>query len=293
MRIMLIIKAVAGLLVLGAMGGTAYMMKKYTGTVKDMPGTMMERQRQKELVLKQKAEEGVKSDNEPGEKAFQRARELLAIESMAEAEEKLKYIVSFYPSAKSATEARKILGEINMDRVLDPEWKEGKKVVTVKSGDSYSAIVRNNKTTMDSLTHLSKLKNADSRSLRPGKKLTVMSLENRVVIDLRRNNLTIMNDGEFVKEYPLVKVNYQHKGETKRLEIGGIRGWHQDKLVAVHSAHYRGATKVIQLSDKSLAIRAVAEENDDDISRGFYLSVADMEELPLILRPGNDIEIKN
>ena len=60
MRVMLIIKVVAGLLVLVAMGGTAYLMKKYTGTVKDMPGTMMERQRQKELVLKLKAEEGVK-----------------------------------------------------------------------------------------------------------------------------------------------------------------------------------------------------------------------------------------
>lgn len=288
---MLIIKAVAALLVIGAMGGTAYLMKKYTGTVKDMPGTMIERQRQKELVLKQKAEEGVKSDNEPGEKAFQRARELLAMESMAEAEEKLKYIVSFYPSAKSATEARQILGEINMDRLLDPEWKEGKKAITVKSGDSYSAIVRNNKTTMDSLMHLSRLKDADSRSLRPGKKLTVMPLENRVVIDLRRNNLTIMNGGEFVKEYPLQKVNYQ--GKAKHLEIGGIRGWHQDKLVSVHSANYRGASKVINLSDKSLAIRALIEENEEDIGRGFFLSAADMEELPLILRPGNDIEIKN
>jgi len=290
---MLIIKAIAGLLVLGAMGGTAYLMDKYTGTVKDMPGTMMERQRQKELTLKQKAEEGVRSDNEPGEKAFQKARELLAMESMIEAEEKLKYIVSFYPSAKSAREARQILGEINMDRLLDPEWKEGKTVVTVKSGDSYSAIVRKNKTTMDSLTHLSKLKDANSRNLRPGKKLTVMPLEMRVVIDLRRGNLTILNGGEYVKEYPLQKVNYQLKGNSKHLEVGGIRGWYQDKLISVHSENYRGANKVIQLSDKSLAIRAMVKEAEEDIGRGFYLSAADMEELPLILRSGNDVEIKN
>ena len=41
MRTLLIIKAIAALLVLGAMGGTAYLMKEYTGTVKDMPGTMI------------------------------------------------------------------------------------------------------------------------------------------------------------------------------------------------------------------------------------------------------------
>lgn len=290
---MLIIKAIAGLLVLGAMGGTAYLMKEYTGTVKDMPGTMMERQRQVELDLKKKAEEGVRSDNEPGEKAFQRARELLAMESMAEAEEKLKYIVSFYPSAKSATEARRILGEINMDRLLDPEWKEGKKVIKVKKGDSYSAIVRRNKTTMDSLTHLSGLTDTDSRRLRPGQKLTVMPLELRVVIDLRRKNLTIWNGGEFVKEYPLVKINYSAKGKSRHLEVGGIRGWHRGKLVSVHSPDYRSSAKVIHLSDKSLAIRALPEDDDEDAGRGFFLAPADMEELPLVLRPGNDVEIKH
>ena len=278
---------------LAATGGTAYLMKEFTGTVQDMPGTMMERQKQEEIKLKQKAEEGRKSDNEPGEKAFQRARELLAIESMKEAEEKLKYIVSFYPSAKSAAEAKQILGEINLDRLLDPEWQDGKKNITVKSGDSYLAIVRNHKTTMDSLIHLSKLKDSNSRALRQGQKLTVMELNHRVVIDLRRNNLTVMNGGEFVKEYPLLRVNYEHTGKSKHLEVGGIRGWHEDKLVSVFSPDYRGAPKIMTLSNKSLAIRALAEDDDEQIGRGFYLSISDMEELPLILRPGNDVEIKN
>ncbi len=290
---MLIIKVAAGLLVLVAMVSTAYLMKKFTGQVNDMPGSMMERQRQKELVLQHKAEEGVKSNSEPGGKAFQRARELLAMESMKEAEEKLKYIVSFYPSAKSASEARYILGEINMDRILDPEWKDGKKMITVKSGDSYSALVRSHNTTMDSLTHLSKLKDTDSRRLRPGKKLVVMELENRAVIDLRKKNLTILKGGEFVKVYPLQFINYQSKEKAKHLKLGDIRGWHQDKLVSVLSPNYRNAAKVILLSDKSLALRPLTDENEEDRSRGFYLSITDMEELPLLLRPGNDIEIKN
>ena len=293
MRTVLVVKVVAGLLVLGAMGGTAYLMKEYTGTVTDMPGSVKERQKQEEAKLQKKAEQGRRSDNEPGEKAFQRARELLAIGSMKAAEEKLKYIVSFYPSAKSAIESRYILGEMNMDRLLDPEWKAGKNTVTVKSGDSYTAIVRKNKTTMDNLIHLSKLKDSASKSLRQGQKLTVMELNHRVVIDLRRENLTIMNGGEFVKEYPLLKVNYENSGADKHLEIGGIRGWHQDKLVSVYTPGYRAAPKVITLSDKSLAIRALAENNEDQIGRGFYLSISDMEELPLILRPGNDVEIKN
>ncbi|MCP5535705.1 MAG: LysM peptidoglycan-binding domain-containing protein [Akkermansiaceae bacterium] len=290
---MLIIKAIAALLVLGAMGGTAYLMQEYTGTVKDMPGTMMERQRKVELELKQKAEQGIRSDNEPGEKAFQRVKELLAMESMVEAEEKLKYIVSFYPSAKCAPEARRILGEINIDRLLDPEWKEGKKVITVKSGDTFTRIVNENQTTMDSLVHLSKLMRADPRSLHPGDKLTVMPLEMRLVIDVRRKTCTLWNEGEFIKEYPLLGVAYKGKGAVTRLKIGQIRGWYRGKFHPVHSEEYLASSKVVELSDKSLAIRAISKDDKGDFGNGFFLSPADMEEIPLILRPGNDVEIRN
>lgn len=293
MRILLIIKAIAALLVLGAMGGTAYLMKEYTGTVKDMPGTMMERQQKIELALKKKAEQGVRSDNEPGEKAFQRAKELLAMESMVEAEEKLKYIVSFYPSAKSAAQARSILGEINVDRLLDPEWKEGKKVVTVKRGDSYTGIVRKNKTTFDCLIHLSRLKQTEHNRLRIGQKLTVMSLDLRVVIDTRRKTLTLWRGGEFVKEYPIQKISYNGKGNINRLKVGSIRGWYRDRFYPSHSQYYRASSKVILLSDKSLSIRALPKGDEEDFGLGFYLSATDMEELPLLLRPNNDVEIRN
>jgi len=47
------------------------------------------------------------------------------------------------------------------------------------------------------------------------------------------------------------------------------------------------------LSDKSLAIRGFSSDSDGEKSLGFMLSHADMEELPLLLRPGNDVEIRN
>lgn len=293
MRVILVIKAVAALLVLGAVGGTAYLMDEYTGSVKDMPGAMMERQRQLELKLKKRAEQGIRADNEPGEKAFRRAKDLLAMESMAEAEEKLKYIVSFYPSARCAAEARRILGEINVDRMLDPEWKKGKKVVTVKRGDTFSRIVNKNRTTMDCLMHLSRLMRADHRSLHSGDKLTVMPLDLRVVIDIRRKTLTLWNGGEYVKEYPLLGVSYKGKGAVKRLKVGAIRGWFRDKMYPSHAEQYRASSKVVFLSDKSLAIRAVPDDDGQDYGLGFLLAPADAEELPLLLRPGNEVEIRN
>ena len=292
MRIMLIIKAITMLLVLGVIGSTIYLIKEYTGSVEDLPGAMMERQRVLEQKLKVKTEQSEGFNNQPGEKAFQRAKELLAEESMQEAEEKMKYIVSFYPSADCAAQCRRILGEINLDRLLDPSNLEGKKVITVRPGDTFLRIVAQHQTTMDSLVHLSGLKRSDHRSLHPGDKLVIMPMEMRVVIDLRRNTLTVWNGGEFIKDYPLLKVSYQSKSATKRCKIGHIRGAHDGKLYLNQADEYRGSNKVIILSDKSLAIRCFSSDSDGEQSLGFMLSHADMEELPLLLRPGNDVEIK-
>ncbi|NWK54680.1 LysM peptidoglycan-binding domain-containing protein [Verrucomicrobiaceae bacterium N1E253] len=288
-----LIKAIAALGVIGVVLVTAYLMKEYTGSVRDMPGALIAEQRAAELALKAKAEKGALSNNEPGEKAFQRARELLAMESMAEAEEKLKYIVSYYPAAEAASEARRILGEINVDRLLDPDWREGKSEITVQRGDTFTKIIRNNKTTMDSLVHLSKLMRADHRSLHPGDKLTVMPLDMRLVINIRLKTLTVWRQGEFIKEYPLVKVAYKRGGTVRHLSVGSIMGQADGKVYPSHSEVYRNTSKVIFLSDKSLAIRAFFEGEQDDLQLGFFLSEADMEELPLLLRPGNDVEIRH
>ena len=293
MRIVLIIKALALMLVLGAVGLTVYLVKEFNGSVHDLPGAMLEHQRVIENRFKEKAKQGGRGVNEPGEKAFQRAKELLTEGSMIEAEEKLKYIVSFYPAAECAQECRRILGEINLDRLLDPDWREGKREVAVRSGDTFSRIIAQNQTTMDSLVHLSKLKRSDHRSLHPGDKLTVMPMEMRVVIDLRTNTFTLWNGGEFIKEYQLLSSNYRSKVLKKRCKIGLIRGSEDGKLYPSHAEEYMASSKVMILSDKSLAIRGFTSNSEDDLGLGFVLSHADMEELPLLLRPGNEVEIRN
>ena len=88
MRIVLIIKALALMLVLGAVGLTVYLVKEFNGSVHDLPGAMLEHQRVIENRFKEKAKQGGRGVNEPGEKAFQRANELLTEGSMIEAEEK-------------------------------------------------------------------------------------------------------------------------------------------------------------------------------------------------------------
>lgn len=274
-----------------AVGGTAYLVNDFTGAIIPTSKKLTKNGKKDELALKVKSEKIILADNAPGEKALLKAQRLLAEGSMSAAEEKLKYVSSYYPTAESAARARKILGEINLDRLLDPSIKEGKKEITVQRGDTYSRIVVKNKTTMDSLVHFSGLKSASSRSLHPGDKLTVMPLNMHAVINVRRKLLTIFNGDDYVKEYPILESTYKGASSAE-LKITSIRGIKKGKSFPSHVDGYLTSDKIIKLSDKSLVIRSDAEPSEGSFSFGFTLSYADMAELPLLLRPGNDIKIK-
>lgn len=274
-----------------AVGATAYVVKDFTGAIIQTPGDAGKGNKDRELALKAKADQIELSDNAPGEKALLKAQRLIAQGAILEAEEKLKYVSSYYPTAKAATRARKILGEINLDRLLDPNIKEGKAEVIVERGDNYSQIISKHKTTMDSLVHFSRLKRADSASLQPGDKLTIMPLEMRVVISVRRKTLTVYNGDTYVKEYPILKSTYKGT-DAMELSISSIRGIEGGKSFPSHSSRYLAADKIFNLSDKSLVIRSDVEDAEDDFSVGFSLASADIAELPLLLRPGNEVTIK-
>jgi len=110
-------------------------------------------------------------DIDPGEKAFQKAHELLALGKLAEAREKLTAIVNVFPASSCAPVARRIVGEMNLDDILSTSHMEGKQNHVVKRGDSFLAIAAQYKTTMDCIMHLNSM--LEPRRLQPGDELGV------------------------------------------------------------------------------------------------------------------------
>ncbi|RYG98557.1 MAG: LysM domain-containing protein, partial [Alphaproteobacteria bacterium] len=110
-------------------------------------------------------------DIDPGEKAFQKAHELLAMGNLEEAREKLTAIVNVFPSSSSAPVARRIVGEMNLDEVLSTAHMEGKKSHIVRRGDSFLKIAQDNKTTLDMIMHLNGM--TEFKNIQPGEELIV------------------------------------------------------------------------------------------------------------------------
>ena len=229
-------------------------------------------------------------DIDPGEKAFSKAHDLLALGRLDEAREKLATIVNLYPNTSSATVARRIIGEMNLDEILSTAHSDRKLVHEVKSGDSLFAIAAKHRTTIDCMMHLNSM--LDLPQLQPGQKLVVMPLDFRLLVEPARGTVSLWEDGRFIRDYPVLhwgagsKTARHGKITAKPAELNGRR-------VLPQAADYRAAQKMLVIEAPPLQIRGWNRGEEEDKPAGtILLSPEDMEELSLLTRVGNQVEIR-
>ncbi|MEP2775651.1 MAG: LysM peptidoglycan-binding domain-containing protein [Luteolibacter sp.] len=227
-------------------------------------------------------------DFEPGDRAFQKAHEDIALGKIAEGRAKLMSIVNVFPSSPAAPIARRIVGEMNLDEILSSDFTEGKITYTVKRGDSYFAIVGRTETSLDMMMHLNGM--MELKNLQPGDELQVMPLNYRILIEPERNSVSVWDEAKFICEYPIVSmsgVNLKAGVTTISSRRAVING----STIAPTARNYRSATKSIQLKSPSVAIYPY-DENNENAPIGIFLREPDVEELFLLTRSGNPVEIR-
>jgi hypothetical protein len=227
-------------------------------------------------------------DIDPGEKAFQKAHELLALGKLPEAREKLTAIINVFPASSSAPVARRIVGEMNLDEILATSHMEGKQIHVVKRGDSFLGIASQHKTTIDCLMHLNSM--MELKGIQPGDELVVMPLEFRLLIEPRRKSLSLWHGGRFIREYPVLHIGTM-PASSQRTTIGSKSAELDGKRVQPQSKEYRAANKVIQIAKPPLQIRSWDGAGEKPAG-GILLRPHDMEEISLLTRVGNEVEFR-
>jgi hypothetical protein len=289
MRFSTIIKAFAAFLVLAVTAATYLVVK----TVKEEIAQPALENEEMLMVL----ESAKLPDVEPGDRASQRAAELIATGKLEEAKEKLHFIINFSPGSPGAQEARRILGEIYLDEIFAPGANEWKKKHVVKRGEAPLALAKDYETTLDCMMVVN---NLDRLELHPDDVLYMVALNFNVRIDLERKALTLRRTlseeprrEEFVKEYPIVR--FRLPKQDKKLvttEVRDKQGMVGARSVSTSSDSYRASQKVIWLEKGGWQIRAMPEEEEDlPEGDGFFLERSDVEELALLLRVGNPVEV--
>lgn len=299
MRIWTFIKMLAAFAVIGVMGFTgllAYHIKvKPLGGVFEKlvpnPAEIVKPQTDTDVVEMLEAPEV--PDAEPGELAFQKAGESIASGDLKEAREKLTTITNLYPTSAAAPQARRILGEMNLDELLSIESKEGKQTHVVVRGDSFAGIATKYKTSVDCLMYLNGL--MEITGLQPGDDLIVMPLEFRLLIEPQKKVLSLWNAGKFVKDYPILRAEVPANLVAQTTTIDSKSATLDAKRIAPGAKGYRQSEKTIHLAKLPFQIRplpATPADKEAAPAKGLFLDPADIEELNLLTRPGNEVEIR-
>lgn len=227
-------------------------------------------------------------DIDPGEKAFQKAHELLVLGKLNEAREKLTAIVNVFPSSSSAPIARRIVGEMNLDEILSTSYVQGKQIHIVKRGDSYLGIAARYHTTFDCIMHLNAM--TELRGIQPGDELVVMPLNFRLLVEPRRKTLSLWDGGRFVCEYPVLSMG-AIPSSPQRGTISSKTAMIDGKRVLPQAKNYQNSNKEIQVTKPSLHIREWDGISEKPAS-GILLRPQDMEEISLLTHIGNEVEIR-
>lgn len=228
-------------------------------------------------------------DFDPAERPFQKAHELIVMGELDEGYDKLLSIINFHPDSPKAADARYIVGQMNLDCIFSGAFMKGKEIYIVKPGDSYLGILAKNQTNLEMfmyLNHLTSLKN-----LQPKDELLIFPLNFRLLIEPERKSISVWDNAKFLCEFPIIHwVGAIPKNTTT--QISSRRAMLKNQPIQATSEQFLDADKSLLLLSPSLPILG-AELVDDNAAPGIYLSKPDMEELYLITREDNEIEIRS
>lgn len=289
MKFSTILKGFAAAIVLAIIAGTILLVQRFKEE-------FAEPELEKQTMLAE-LESTKLPDVEPGDRASQRAAELIATGDFTDAKEKLHFINNFSPGSPAAAEARRILGEMYLDELFAPGESEWKKVHEVKKGEYPLTLAKKYETTLDCIMAVNGL---NRLQIHPGDKLEMVALNFKVKIDLNRKSLTLrradpkdLERNQFVKEYEIVRFRLpSQSSKMVTTKVKDKKGMVETQAVITSSELYRGSQKVVWLANKERwQLRAMLEENELPEGNGFFLAREDIEELVLLLRVGNEVEI--
>jgi len=146
-------------------------------------------------------------------------------------------------------------------------------------GDSIAKIATKTKAPAELIF---KANGLDSLTIQPGRRLIVPKGQFTLVIDTKRKDVTLMNNGFFFRWYQPLEVKLPPKFARGQFKMREKIAWSGGVRVAFGEKKYLGSSRWIVINDSGITLYSETNPQTPNIEKpgtGVLLSAADMEEL--------------
>jgi LysM repeat protein len=203
----------------------------------------------------EKIQKGTLPTLDPGARRFDAAVDLIRLGDLDAGREALYQLLKQFPESPTCAEAKRIIGEINLDRLFSPTYLEGKVDYIVQPGDVLQLIASKHKTSLDAITRMNGLRGT---TIHPGDHLLIMPVDFDFAVHVSEKRVIVLRQGRFFAEYPAVDVRlpvgFRVPAEIK---LGMKSASLEGKPVAATDAAYLEAEKLIPGNKPGVVLRTV------------------------------------
>lgn len=199
---------------------------------------------------------------DPGLKRFDHAVEVLKSGDLTAAHDAFYDLLWHFPESAKAREARRIVGEMNMDALFSHDLGGDKKEYTVQPRDALNLIAKKNQMTVACLLRANGMM---STMLQPGDHLMVFPLDFEILVSIGAKTLTLLHNDRFFKDYAVLEVRMlpgmRIPAATGKLElpIKEEAAWVEGKRVVPTDPRFNDADKWLITSKVGFNIRSLPQ----------------------------------
>ncbi len=194
-----------------------------------------------------------------------------------------------YPDSPKIAEAKAALGGINTNQVLSPVPSPDKTSYAVNKGDSLVKIASKFKSNAELIFRVNHLQTIN---LKIGQQLVIPQLDMSIVVDRKAGTVTLLNRGEFFKEYRTVALKTPRvstSAQTKVVDKIALQG---SNRVAFGDKNYSDSERWVMLGSAGLVIRGLPEGTGATPPPGIIVAQPDIEEIFLLVSRGTPVTIQ-
>jgi LysM repeat protein len=220
---------------------------------------------------------------DPGIALLEQGKQLIAKGDIENGKRLLISIFQSFPKSVKADEARKTIGDMNIQDFFSPQPSADKKEYIVARGDSIAKIAAKTKAAPELIF---KANGLEGLMIQPGQKFIIPSGQFTLQIFLGAQAVELLNHGQFFLWYKSLDFNLPPSIKPGQLKVIGKEAWSGNARVSFGERKFIGSSRWVVLSQNGITLYSETSPNIPNVTKprfGIQLAPEDMEELFALL----------